>query len=199
MPPRVRIQQLPAPEGSATAHTWLIGDDDEVVVVDAGQPADAVAAAVGARRVLAVLATHARPGHIETAPALAARTGAPVLLHPADLPLWRAVHPDADPDGPLADAQRIPVADAELTVLHTPGATPGGVCLLLERLGAALTGDTLHRGGPGCTGPTPVDLPTVHRSIRTHLLPLPLSTTLHPAHGPATTLAAETPGLTEGR
>lgn len=63
-------------------NVWLVGDDSEVVVIDAAHDADAIAEAVGDRRLVAIVCTHAHDDHIDAAPALAERTGAPILLHP---------------------------------------------------------------------------------------------------------------------
>src|ERR1700710_1942166 len=73
-------------------NVWLVGDDHDVLVIDAAHDADAIAAAVGDRRVVAILCTHGHDDHIDAAPELAARTGAPILLHPADAPLWGMKH-----------------------------------------------------------------------------------------------------------
>jgi glyoxylase-like metal-dependent hydrolase (beta-lactamase superfamily II) len=75
-------------------NVWIVGDDREVLVVDAAHDADAIAAAVGDRRVVAVVCTHAHDDHVNKAPALADRFGAPILLHPAEAPLWEMTHPD---------------------------------------------------------------------------------------------------------
>jgi glyoxylase-like metal-dependent hydrolase (beta-lactamase superfamily II) len=178
-------------------NVWLVGDDAEVVVVDAAHDAGAVAAAVGGRRLVAVVCTHAHNDHIDAAPALADRTGAPVLLHPDDLPLWKQTHPDRDPDGPLAAGQRIEVAGTTLTVLPTPGHSPGAVCLYAPELNALFSGDTLFHGGPGATGRSYSHFPTIIDSIRDRLLTLPDGTVVHPGHGESTTIGAEAPQLAE--
>ncbi|KJS53576.1 Zn-dependent hydrolase, partial [Streptomyces rubellomurinus subsp. indigoferus] len=154
-------------------NVWIVGDDAEAVVIDAAHDADAIEAALGGRRLLAIVSTHAHNDHIDAAPALAARTGAPILLHPDDLPLWKLTHPERLPDGELADGQRIAVAGTELTVLHTPGHAPGAVCLYAPDLGTVFTGDTLFHGGPGATGRSFSHFPTIIESIRERLLSLP--------------------------
>ncbi|MFJ9118720.1 MBL fold metallo-hydrolase [Streptomyces sp. NPDC102394] len=178
-------------------NVWLVGDDHEVVVIDAAHDADAIAAAVGERRVRAIVCTHAHNDHIDAAPELAARTGAPVLLHPDDLPLWKQTHPDRSPDAELADGQVLSVAGVELTVLHTPGHAPGAVCLHVPALGALFSGDTLFAGGPGATGRSYSHFPTIVESIRERLLTLPGDTVVHTGHGETTTLGAEAPHLQE--
>jgi glyoxylase-like metal-dependent hydrolase (beta-lactamase superfamily II) len=178
-------------------NVWIVGDDHEVLVVDAAHDADAIAAAVGDRTVRAVVCTHAHDDHIGAAPALAARTGAPVLLHPDDLPLWKLTHPERLPDGELADGQVLEVAGTELTVLHTPGHAPGAVCLYAPELGTVLTGDTLFQGGPGATGRSFSHFPTIVESIRERLLTLPPQTVVRTGHGERTTIGDELPHLQE--
>lgn len=176
-------------------NVWIVGDDAEALVIDAAHDADAIAAAVGDRRLTAVVCTHAHDDHIDAAPALADRTGAPVLLHPDDRVLWDMTHPDRAPDAGLADGQRLTVAGTDLTVLHTPGHAPGAVCLYAPDLGTVFTGDTLFHGGPGATGRSYSDRPTIEASIRARLLTLPAETVVRTGHGESTTIAAEAAGV----
>ncbi|MER5786317.1 MBL fold metallo-hydrolase [Streptomyces mobaraensis] len=178
-------------------NVWIVGDDHEAIVIDAAHDADAVARALGDRRLLAVVCTHAHDDHVNAAPALADRTGAPVLLHPDDRPLWDRTHPDRAPDGDLADGQVLRVAGTELTVLHTPGHAPGAVCLHAPELNTVFTGDTLFQGGPGATGRSFSDFPTIVASIRDRLLTLDGDTVVRTGHGDTTTIGAEAPHLEE--
>ncbi len=178
-------------------NVWIVGDDAEALVIDAAHDADAIAAAVGDRRLTAIVCTHAHDDHIDAAPALAARYGAPVLLHPDDRVLWDMTHPDRAPDSGLADGQTLTVAGTELTVLHTPGHAPGAVCLHAPSLGTVFTGDTLFHGGPGATGRSYSDRPTIEASIRARLLTLPPETVVRTGHGESTTIAAEERGARE--
>ncbi|WP_306192287.1 MBL fold metallo-hydrolase [Streptomyces sp. MK5] len=178
-------------------NVWIVGDDHEAIVIDAAHDAEAIAAAVGDRRLTAIVCTHAHNDHIDAAPALAARTGAPMLLHADDLPLWKQTHPDRTPDGELADGQVLCVAGVELTVLHTPGHAPGAVCLYAPGPTALFSGDTLFAGGPGATGRSYSDFGTIVDSIRDRLLTLPGETVVHTGHGETTTVAAEAPHVQE--
>jgi glyoxylase-like metal-dependent hydrolase (beta-lactamase superfamily II) len=171
-------------------NVWLVGDDSEVVVVDAAHDAGAILAAVGQRRVVAIVCSHAHNDHIGAAGALADATGAPVRLHPDDRMLWDVVHPGRDPE-PLADGDTLEVAGTTLQVLHTPGHSPGGVCLYAPDLGVVLTGDTLFHGGPGATGRSFSDFPTILDSIRERLLSLPPGTRVLTGHGDETTIGTE--------
>ncbi|MEU1300391.1 MBL fold metallo-hydrolase [Streptomyces shenzhenensis] len=178
-------------------NVWIIGNDDEALVVDPAHDADAITAALGDRRLTAVVCTHAHNDHINAAPALADRTGAPVLLHLDDRLLWSQTHPERSPDGYLCDQRRLGVAGTEIQVLHTPGHTPGAISLYAPELSTVLTGDTLFAGGPGATGRSFSHFPTIIRSIRDRLLTLPPDTTVLTGHGPSTTVTDEAPHLND--
>ncbi|MEI5010215.1 MBL fold metallo-hydrolase [Streptomyces sp. PmtA] len=178
-------------------NVWIVGDDEEAIVVDAAHDADAIIAALGGRELRAIVCTHAHNDHIDAAPALAGATGAPILLHPDDLPLWKQTHPGRAPDGELADGQTLTVAGTALTVLHTPGHAPGAICLHAPELVTVLTGDTLFQGGPGATGRSFSDFPTIIDSIRDRLLTLPAETLVRPGHGGTTTIGVEATQLQE--
>jgi glyoxylase-like metal-dependent hydrolase (beta-lactamase superfamily II) len=172
-------------------NVWVVGDDTECVVVDAPHDVDAIMAVVGDRRVKAILCTHAHDDHVRVAPALRDRVQAPILLHPADRPLWELTHPDELWDADLADGAGVEVAGTTLTVLHTPGHAPGAVCFHAEELGCLFSGDTLFQGGPGATGRSYSDADLLARSIRARLFVLPDDTVVHTGHGQDTTLGAE--------
>jgi glyoxylase-like metal-dependent hydrolase (beta-lactamase superfamily II) len=173
---------------------WLIGDDTEVLVVDAAHTAQPIIDAVSDRKLVAVLCTHAHNDHVTVAPELGEHFDAPVLLHPDDEVLWKQTHPSAG-YSPLADDQRITVAGNEIRVIHTPGHSPGSVCLYAPALGAVCSGDTLFKGAPGATGRSYSDFPTIIDSIRSRLLTLPAETVVHTGHGGDTTIGAEAPHL----
>jgi glyoxylase-like metal-dependent hydrolase (beta-lactamase superfamily II) len=165
------------------------------VVIDAPHDIGPILNLVDGRTVRAVLCTHAHDDHVRVAPALGVAVGAPVLLHPDDLPLWQLTH-EAPPDGELADGQQIEIGGTALTVLHTPGHTPGGVCFYAEDLATVFTGDTLFQGGPGATGRSFSDRPLLLSSILDQLLALPGQTIVKTGHGDDTTLTEERDNLT---
>ncbi len=178
-------------------NVWIVGDEREVIVVDAAHDADAIATAVGDRRVVAVVCTHAHDDHVNRAPALADRFSAPILLNPAEAPLWEMTWPDRAPDGELADGQVLTAGGIELRVLQTPGHSPGSSCLYSAELGTVFTGDTLFQGGPGATGRSYSSFDTIIDSIRTTLLTLPGATTVRTGHGDSTSIGDEAPHLEE--
>lgn len=171
-------------------NVWVVGDDSACVVIDAPHDVAAILEVVGDRTVTAVLCTHAHDDHVRFAPDLAAAVGAPVWLHPADLPVWALTH-DTAPDGELADGQQIPVADIALEVIHTAGHAPGAVCFYSPDLGVVFTGDTLFNGGPGATGRSFSDADLIKESIKDRLLGLPGDTVVKTGHGDDTTIDAE--------
>lgn len=177
-------------------NVWLVGDDDEVVIVDAAHDEKAITEAAGGRDVVAVVCTHGHNDHVTVAPQLGEHLHAPVLLHPGDGELWEMTHPGQRfwraPDG-----ERIAVAGTMLEVVHTPGHSPGSICLYLPEAGALFSGDTLFSGGPGATGRSFSDFPTIIASIRDRIFALPEETRVYTGHGDGTTIATEAPHLAD--
>jgi glyoxylase-like metal-dependent hydrolase (beta-lactamase superfamily II) len=176
-------------------NVWLVGDDDEVLVIDAAHDAGAILAGVAGRRLAAVVSTHGHNDHVSAAPEVGAQAGAKVLLHPADQVLWQLAYPDRRPDGVLAGEQLIDIAGTTLRVLHTPGHSPGSVSVYAPELGVVFSGDTLFRGGPGATGRSYASRPAILASIRGTLFALPPETVVHTGHGEDTTIGAEAEAL----
>ena len=175
---------------------WVVGDDDEGVVIDAPHSVNDILAVVAGRSVKAILLTHAHDDHCRVAPALREAVVAPIFLHPEDKPLWELVHGDAETgdylwDLDLPDGWELAVAGTTIHTLHTPGHAPGACCFLVEDLGCVFTGDTLFHGGPGATGRSYSDRPLLESSIRARLFALPDDTVVHTGHGDDTTIGAE--------
>jgi glyoxylase-like metal-dependent hydrolase (beta-lactamase superfamily II) len=178
-------------------NVWIVGSADEVVVIDAAHDELAIEQAVGGRRVVAVVCTHAHDDHVNRAPALADRVGAPILLNPAEGQLWAMTHPDRSPDRELVDGEVLTVGGVDLRVLATPGHSPGSTCLYAPELGTVFTGDTLFQGGPGATGRSFSSFDTIIDSIREKLLALPGDTVVRTGHGDSTKIGDEAPHLEE--
>jgi len=185
------IFALDGEEWDVTNNIWLVGDDHEVVVFDAAHDAAKIMAAVNGRRVKAIVLTHGHNDHINAAVPLREAVDAPILLHDADHMLWDVVWPSETPDAALEPGGLLKVAGHELGILHTPGHSPGCCCFYDVANGVVLSGDTLFCGGPGATGRSFSDEPTILRSIRDSLLTLPDHTIVHTGHGDSTTIGAE--------
>ena len=165
------------------ANAWVIGDEDEVIVIDPGQEAARVLDAVGEREIMAVICTHGHGTHSAAAVDIAERDEAPVALHRADRMHWRSAHPKADPDIEMEEAGAFEVAGVRLEVLHTPGHTAGSVSLYCPDLEVLFTGDTLLASGPAPHNGIFPDFPRQLTAIGEKLLDLPPRTRVLPGHG----------------
>ena len=194
--PRVAERQAGIDDGTheagvaeaSEANAWLIGDDDEVIVIDPGEDAGSVLEQVGDREILAVICTHGHASHVAAAVEVAERDEAQVALHQADRLLWRTVHDGGDPEIEMADGGRFDVADVQLEVIHTAGHTPGSVSLYCEDLGVVFTGDVLAANGPVAHQGVFADFPGQLTAIGERLLDLPARTRVLPGHGEETTI-----------
>jgi glyoxylase-like metal-dependent hydrolase (beta-lactamase superfamily II) len=178
-------------------NVWVVGGDDEVVVIDASHDAGPIVEAIAGRRVRAIGCTHGHWDHVDAIFDLRDAVDAPVLLHPADEPVWKRTWPERAPDRDLAEGDLLVAGGVELRVLHTPGHTPGSVCFHHTASHAVFDGDTLFPGGPGSTGDELADFEVIIASIRERILIMPPETTVHPGHGNPTTVGAEAPHLQE--
>jgi glyoxylase-like metal-dependent hydrolase (beta-lactamase superfamily II) len=178
-------------------NVWLVGDDERVVVIDAPHDAAAILAAIDGRQLDGIVCTHGHNDHINAAVEVAEATGAPIALHPDDRKLWEVVHPGRRPEIELAHGDVLQMGGTLLQVWHTPGHSPGGVCLHLGEAGVVFTGDTLFQGGPGATGRSYSHFPTIIESLRRLFLYMPPETVVHTGHGDSTTIGAESPHVEE--
>lgn len=199
----MKIVQIP--NGMFAENCYVVVDEQasECAIVDPGEEAGLILHKVketGATPV-AIWLTHAHLDHVLGVPKVAADTGAPVWLHPADRPLYDAVPDQAAwfglalperlpaPDHDLAHGARLSVGELSFEVRHAPGHSPGSVCLVGP--GVALGGDVLFAGSIGRTDLPGGDFETLIASIERELLPLPDDTILYSGHGPETTIGRE--------
>lgn len=198
----MKILGFPVGPLQANAYLAICEETGRCALVDPGAEADrllAAAAGEGAR-IDAILLTHAHIDHVGGVAAAARATGAPVYLHPADGPLYAAVPEQAlafgmeievppKPDRELQEGQILEIGAAQLEVRHTPGHSPGHVCLIGN--GFAVVGDCVFAGSIGRTDLPGGDHRTLLEAIHEKLLTLSDDTVLHPGHGPATTVGRE--------
>jgi glyoxylase-like metal-dependent hydrolase (beta-lactamase superfamily II) len=184
-----RIDRVAA-GGRVERNAWVIGDNQEVIVVDPGEDAGAVLGVAGDREILAVVCTHGHAAHAGAALEVAERDEAPVALHPRDRLFWREVHGDSLPEIEMEDGGSFEVAGVALEVLHTPGHSPGSVSIYCEDLGVVFSGDALSADGPCPHDGTFPDFAGQLSAIGAELLTLPGPTRVLPGHGEETTIAA---------
>jgi glyoxylase-like metal-dependent hydrolase (beta-lactamase superfamily II) len=190
-----RIDQVSSPAvadgepGAEQINVWIIGDDEEVIVIDPGADPAAVLDAVGEREVLAVICTHGHAAHVAAAIEVAERDEAAVALHRKDRLLWREAHGEDDPDIDMEDGGVFEVADATLEVIHAPGHTDGSVCLYSPELGVVFTGDVLQAEGPVPHEGEFPDFAGQLTAIGENLLALPRDTRVLPGRGREITIA----------
>lgn len=190
--------------GPLQVNCFIVADETtkEAVVIDPGDDAQEILAMVRQKglTVRSIVNTHAHFDHVSANRALKEATGAELLLHEGDaqmlatVPLTAKMFGMTAPSSPPADrflkhGDVITAGGISLTVLHTPGHSPGGICLLGD--GFVFTGDALFESSIGRTDLPGGDLMTLINAIKEHLMTLPDETQVFCGHGPATTIGAE--------
>ncbi|MHB8147050.1 MAG: MBL fold metallo-hydrolase [Vulcanimicrobiaceae bacterium] len=198
------------PAGQLACNCTILSDEKSktAIVIDGGDGVDEVMQRLSARGLRATLLvhTHAHFDHIADVGRLRDLTAAQALLHPGDLPLYRAMPLQAkwggmahvprviDLDGDLRDGDRLAAGAISLEVLHTPGHTPGSICFAVrdgEGAATLLTGDTLFAGSIGRWDLGGTSMEDIVGSIHAKLLDYPDTTTVIPGHGRFTTIGTE--------
>ena len=160
----------------------------DALLVDASFEADEILKASEGANIVGIVQTHGHFDHVQALAELKEKLGVPVYAHEGeDYPV--AIDETLEHEG------SIPFGSKEVKVLHTPGHTPGGVCLLVGK--HLISGDTLFPGGPGNTWENAEAFRTIISSIETNLFVLPDDTRVYPGHGDDTTIGAEKPHLQE--
>jgi glyoxylase-like metal-dependent hydrolase (beta-lactamase superfamily II) len=202
------------PVGILQCNCSIIADPvtREAMVVDPGDEVTRILDLVGRHKltVSVIVSTHAHIDHVGGLSKLHQYTGAPVLMHRDDLPLYQAMDMQAsflgvpppdltDIDQLLKEGDILRWGGFEAHVLHTPGHTPGSVSLYLPHDAGKIaapapqlfSGDTLFAGSIGRTDLWGGSMDQIMNSLRTKLMGLPDSTIVHPGHGPVTTIGKE--------
>jgi glyoxylase-like metal-dependent hydrolase (beta-lactamase superfamily II) len=158
-------------------------DTKEAIVIDPGEPSAKLLDQLKGLKLRWVIATHGHPGHLSAKDALKDATGAQTAMHVADAKAYLR-----SADRYVIDGDELEFGKFKLRIIHTPGHTPGSLCLSV--VNHLFTGDTLLAGGIGREMPGS-DLRQQVMSIGTKLLSLPPATALYPGHGPVTSLGQE--------
>jgi glyoxylase-like metal-dependent hydrolase (beta-lactamase superfamily II) len=191
--------------GITQTNCYVVGCEHtrEGVVIDPGDEAERIldVVATEALSIRYVFNTHCHFDHIGANAEVVAATGAPLALHPAELPILRArggaqlfgvwVEESPLPDMELGDGDELVVGRLRFQVRHTPGHSPGGLSFYLAEEGAVFDGDLLFANGVGRTDLPGGDWNALARSIRDVLFALPGETVVYPGHGPTTTVDHE--------
>ncbi len=186
--------------GPLKTNTYIVVDDGSgsCLVVDPAEDSNRLVDEVRklCREVVAIVATHGHFDHVMGVKRLATEFKVPFLIHRLDLEVMKLtmewIGAEAPiPSGYLEDGQRIKVGGIELVVMHTPGHSPGSVCLYIPKMKTVLTGDTLFRGAVGRTDLPGGDEIQLAESIRRLYRELPLDTRVLPGHGSETSLNRE--------
>ncbi len=190
--------------GPLAVNCYIVGDETtrEAIVIDPGGNARDILGTLRREQLkpIAIVNTHAHFDHLLALNEVRATTGVPFWLHVDEAQVLAsaqmgatmfgfAMAQPAPADRLLRDGDQVRVGMLALKVLHTPGHTPGGICLLHDK--SVIVGDTLFQGSIGRADLPGGDYATLMRSIRDRLLTLPEDTAVYPGHMNATTIGEE--------
>lgn len=167
--------------GSLETNCYILKSDKKGIIIDPGAEPNKIIRSIAGLEITLILATHRHYDHIEGLQDVKQYTKAKAAIHPLD---WAPGF-----DVKLEDGQQIEFVQEQITVLHTPGHTPGGCCFLIGNI--LFSGDTLFPNGPGNTAFPGGDEHAILKSIREKLLILADETNVYPGHGPSTTIGKE--------
>ncbi len=194
------------PVGPLQCNCSIVADETtrEAIVIDPGDEIIYILQRLAAQQLTLkqIIVTHAHIDHVGGAAKLKRATGAPVFLNQNDLSLLDMLDQQANwigidsvekvaVDASADDLATIGLSSIPALILHTPGHTPGSICLLLPAEQLLFSGDTLFAGTIGRTDLPGGDSRTIIQSLRERLLPLPDAIRVIPGHGPSTTIGAE--------
>lgn len=179
---------------------YVLKDGDEAIVIDPGEAAPELTAALNGSKVTMIFNTHCHCDHCGGNADMVRLTGAPLVCHEDELPLLQSLEmqgrmfgvdfpPSPGPDRFVKEGDEIAVGSVKMHVRFAPGHSPGHVVLVGD--GFVFGGDVLFAGSIGRTDLWGGDYETLINSIRTQLLTLPDDTVVYSGHGPATTIGRE--------
>ena len=179
----IRIIRLELGPFGTNAYIVICQATGDSILVDAPGEASEILKQLSGTNPRYILITHSHFDHIMVLDELRSALKIPVAAHPLD-----AVNLPSPPDIELADGNSIEIGRLKINVLHTPGHTPGSLCLLVGKY--LISGDTIFPGGPG-KSTTPADFKQIVESIQTKIFVLPDDTEVYPGHSDATVLGKE--------
>jgi hydroxyacylglutathione hydrolase len=196
--------------GPFASNCYIVGSSStkQGMIIDAGAEAGNILRTVQEMglSISLIVITHAHMDHIDALRAVKERTNAQFAIHEAEKELLSTAPPmnvvaalglshfksAPEPDRLLKDGDLVDVSDLHFKVLHTPGHSPGGICL--SGHGVVFSGDTLFNFGIGRTDFAGGSYELLMKSIREKLMVLPDETIVYPGHGPSTTIGDERRG-----